>query len=350
MARNIEEIKGTEGVDICWIEEGEGLTEAQWSIIDPTIRKEGAEIWVLWNPRLITDFVQVKLPQLLGDDCIVRHINYDENPFLSDTARSKAKRLKIADEDAYNHIYLGHPVTDDDKVIIKLSWVEAAIGAHIKLGFAGSGEKRVGYDVADSGDDKCANVGAHGSVAEWAEEWQAAEDELNDSCRRTYNAALAYGASIDYDCIGVGAHAGSEFKSINDGRRNNNGYSPIEYHKFNAGGAVVDPTQEYKEDISNQEFFENLKAQAWWSVADRFRNTFNAVTKGEEFNEDDLISISSDMDSVLLEKIKLELCTPYKDYSKNGKSMVESKKDLKKAGSTVPQSGRRIHYGICSER
>ena len=27
MARNLNDIKGTEGVDICWIEEGEGLTE-----------------------------------------------------------------------------------------------------------------------------------------------------------------------------------------------------------------------------------------------------------------------------------------------------------------------------------
>ena len=102
IARNISDIKGTEGVDICWIEEGEGLTEDQWAIIDPTIRKEGAEIWILWNPYSQTDFVQTKLPELLGDACIIRHINYDENPFLSSTAREKAERLKLVDEDSYN--------------------------------------------------------------------------------------------------------------------------------------------------------------------------------------------------------------------------------------------------------
>jgi phage terminase large subunit len=54
----------------------------------------------------MTDFVQAKLPKLLGDDCVIKHINYGDNPFLSDTARSKAERLKEADEESYNHIYL----------------------------------------------------------------------------------------------------------------------------------------------------------------------------------------------------------------------------------------------------
>ena len=40
IARNLNDIKGTEGVDICWIEEGEGLTEEQWAVIDPTIRRK----------------------------------------------------------------------------------------------------------------------------------------------------------------------------------------------------------------------------------------------------------------------------------------------------------------------
>nr|MDA3854458.1 PBSX family phage terminase large subunit [Bacteroidales bacterium] len=167
MARNISDIKGTEGVDICWIEEGEALTEKQWTTIDPTIRKDNAEVWLLWNPGFITDFVQSKLPELLGDDCIIRHINYDENPFLSDTARKKANRLKIVDEDAYNHIYLGEPLTDEDSVIIKRSWINAAIDAHKKWDEGNAGDKRVGFDVADSGDDLCATVYSYGSIALW---------------------------------------------------------------------------------------------------------------------------------------------------------------------------------------
>ncbi len=56
-----------------------------------------------------------------------------------------------------------------------------------------------------------------------------------------------------------------------------------------------------------QGFFANLKAQAWWLVADRFRNTFNAVKNGEQYPVDELISIDSSCP--LLEKLKLELTT-----------------------------------------
>ena len=74
--------------------------------------------------------------------------------------------------------------------------------------------------------------------------------------------------------------------------------------------------------------FENLKAQAWRDVADRMRNTFNAVTKGMQYKPDELISISSSIKS--LEELKGELSAPRSDYSKRGLDMVESKKDVKK--------------------
>lgn len=58
---NTEEIKSTEGVDVCWIEEAHSLTESSWDIIDPTIRKEDSEIWVTFNPRFKFDFIYQKV-------------------------------------------------------------------------------------------------------------------------------------------------------------------------------------------------------------------------------------------------------------------------------------------------
>lgn len=334
IARNIEEIKGTEGVDICWIEEGEGLTEAQWAIIDPTIRKEGSETWILWNPHLQTDFVQAKLPQLLGDDCIIRHINYPDNPFLSSTARQKAERLKAADYEAYEHIYLGVPMSNDNAAVIKLSWVEAAIGAQEKLGVDMSGARAVGYDVADSGADKNACAVFDGAVCEDIDEWKAPEDELAQSTKRAW-AKVGNGRLI-YDSIGVGAHVGSTLKEqgINSG-----------YHKFNAGGAVIDAKQEYAPGIKNGEKFENLKAQAWQDVANRLRNTYNAVTKGEAYSPSDMISISPSCPK--LEQLKLELSTPRKRYSKRGLDMVETKDELAKRGIASPNLADAFIMGAC---
>lgn len=334
IARNIEDIKGTEGVDICWIEEGEGLTEEQWSVIDPTIRKEGAEVWVLWNPRLLTDFVQAKLPNLLGDACLIKHINYTDNPFLSSTARDKADRLKGADPDAYRHIYLGEPLNNDDAAVIKFSWIEAAIDAHKKLGIDLSGARSVGYDVADSGADANACADFNGAICTGLDDWQAPEDELNQSTKRAW--ARVQGGRLIYDSIGVGAHVGSTLKEMK---------VPLSYFKFNAGGAVVHPEKEYAPKIKNKDKFENLKAQAWQDVADRFRNTFNAVTKGEKFDASDLISIDGGIKK--LEQLKIELATPMKRYSKRGLDMVETKEEMAKRGVPSPNLADAFIMGAC---
>lgn len=334
IARNLNDVKGTEGVDICWIEEGDGLTEEQWSIIDPTIRKEGAEIWILWNPDLQTDFIQIKLPSLLGDSCIIRHINYTENPFLSDTARLKAERLKEADLAAYEHIYLGIPRSNDDAAVIKFSWIEAAIDAHKKLNIDMSGARAVGYDVADSGADKNACSIFDGALCIGLDEWSAPEDALTESTRRAWSHVL--NGRLIYDSIGVGAHVGSTLNEMKVKRS---------FFKFNAGGAIINPEREYAPKIKNKDKFENLKAQAWQDVADRFRNTYNAVTKGEVFDASDLISISSDIPK--LEQLKIELSTPTKRYSKRGLDMVETKEEMAKRGVASPNLADAFIMGAC---
>lgn len=334
--RHVSEIKSLESIDVLWNEEAHGITEAQWEILEPTIRKEGSECWFIFNPTLVTDFVWRNFVVDPPADTIVRKINYDENGFLSKTMLNVIAAAKQRDPEVFEHVYLGVPRTDDDQAIIKLSWVEAAIDAHKKLGFAPSGRKRIGFDVADSGADKCANVYRHGSVAYWADEWKAKEDELMKSCKRTYQAAAERGAEIVYDSIGVGASSGSKFAEINEDRQKEDPYNAqsISFSKFNAGAGVHEPDDEYQPDITNQDFFANLKAQAWWMVADRLRNTYNAVTHGEKFPVDELLSIDGDCPH--LDKLKYELSTPKRDFDKNGRVMVESKKDLAKRDVPSP--------------
>lgn len=329
--RNIREIKGFEGADIGWIEEGEGLTKEQWTIIEPTLRKEGAEAWILYNPRLVSDYVET-FHHDPENGVIVRHINYDENPFISETMRRKIERLKTLDYDEYEHIYLGVPRKDDEMALIKRTWIEAAIDAHIALGIEPEGSKRIGYDIADSGKDLNAQVYVHGIVTLWGENWKGGEDELLKSTTRVYNKAIPLGAEVTYDSIGVGAMAGAKFQELNDEREAEGLIGKIRYSKFIAGGKVVDPDGLYidtdDEKISNRDFFSNVKAQAWWLVADRFRNTYNAVRKGEKFKTEDLISISSDMPG--LATLITQLSIVRRDFDTAGRVKVESKKDLSK--------------------
>lgn len=329
--RSIDEIKSLESIDILWIEEAHNLTEEQWKVLEPTIRKAGSQVWVIFNPKLATDFAYKRFVVNPPPNTIVRKINYDENPFLSQTMVNIIEAAKAEDLDEFTHVYLGEPLQDDDGVIIKRSWIMAAIDAHKVLGIEPSGRKRMGFDIADSGADKCATVYAHGSVALGADLWKAAEDELLKSCTRVYHAARDLDAAITYDSIGVGASAGAKFGEINaallQSRR-------VSYSKFNAGGAVWRPEAVYSQGTKNKDMFSNIKAQAWWLLADRFRNTFNAVRKGEKFAGDELISLSSALPH--LELLIDELSTPKRDYDQNGRVKVESKKDLAKRDVPSP--------------
>ena len=117
------------------------------------------------------------------------------------------------------------------------------------------------------------------------------------------------------------------------------------YFKFNAAGAVINPDKEYAPKIKNKEKFENLKAQAWQDVADRFRNTFNAVTKGMVYPASELISISSTAGKI--EQLKIELSSPRKRYSKRGLDIVEPKEEMSKRGIPSPNLADSFVMGAC---
>ncbi|MCP4620579.1 MAG: PBSX family phage terminase large subunit [Bradyrhizobium sp.] len=328
--RHINEIKSLEGIDICWLEEAHALTEDQWRVLEPTIRKAGSQFWIIFNPQLSTDFAWQRFIVKPPRGTLARQINYTENPFLSQTMLDLIEGAKAEDFEEYQHVYLGQPRDDDDMVVIKRSWLMAAIDAHKKLGIDISGDRRIGFDVADSGDDKCATVAAHGPLATWADQWKAGEHELLKSTTRVWNAAAECGSSIVYDSIGVGAGVGAKVNELNQadeyGRPRD---VRIAHTAFNAGGAVHKPDSLYGgTKRTNKDMFANAKAQAWWSVADRLRNTYNAVVNGAKFDPADMIFIDGTIP--FLSKLVDELATPKRDFDNAGKVKVESKKDLAK--------------------
>jgi phage terminase large subunit len=323
--RHINEIKSLEGVDVCWLEEAHALTPEQWKILEPTLRKEGSQFWLIFNPMLSSDFVWRRFVVNPPPGTIKRLINFTENPFLSDTMRRVIDAAKAEDEEEFTHIYLGQPRDDDEGAIIKRSWAMAAIDAHKALGIEPSGQHRVGFDVADSGVDRNALIAAYGPLATWADLWKAGEDELLKSATRAWEAAVSRGADLVYDSIGVGAGVGAKVNELNGPK------AKVKHIGFNAGGAVERPDELYVRahpPKTNKDMFANAKAQQWWLVADRFRNTFNAVRKGQEFRPDELIFLSSEMPHLQL--LIDELCTPKRDFDNAGKVKVESKKDLAK--------------------
>ena len=339
IARNLEEIKSTEGVDILWLEEAHYLTKDQWEVIYPTIRKQGSQIWIIFNPDEYMDWSYQNFVVNPPADSIVRQINWQENPFMSDTMLKVIYDAYRRDRKGAEHIYGGMPKMGGDKSIINLQYIMAAIDAHKKIGWEPSGNLTLGYDVADDGDDTNAAVLNYGNVIMDAFEWEGLEDQLTESCKKVYNYAMQAGASITYDSIGVGAFVGSKLRELNEERN-----LAIDYDAFNAGGRVDDPDGAFMvlphKDILNKDHFSNIKAQKWTAVGDRFRKTYEVLTYGANHPVDELISINSaTVPKEMILKLQQELSTPRKDHDLMGKFKVESKKDLVKRGIKSPNVG-----------
>ena len=107
LKHNITEIKGLQGVDRVWIEEGENLSERSLEVLIPTIRAENSEIWVSFNPRNPTDPVYQRFVANPPDDAIVRKVSWRDNPFFPSVLKKEMETLKSSDPVAYDYIWEG---------------------------------------------------------------------------------------------------------------------------------------------------------------------------------------------------------------------------------------------------
>ena len=114
------QIKSLEGIDICWVEEAQKITHESWSILTPTIRKQGSEIWVSFNPILDTDpTYQQFIVNNNRDNALVVKVNYYDNPYFSDELRNELEYMKTNDYDEYLHIWEGECRTSTDAQIFR---------------------------------------------------------------------------------------------------------------------------------------------------------------------------------------------------------------------------------------
>ena len=105
---NAEEIKSTEGIDVCWIEEAHALTEKSWDIIDPTIRKDGSEIWVTFNTRFKFDHIyQLFIANDPPPNSWVQRVNHQDNPYFTGVLTDLMNHMKDTDYEKYLHVYEG---------------------------------------------------------------------------------------------------------------------------------------------------------------------------------------------------------------------------------------------------
>jgi phage terminase large subunit len=99
-----ESIKSLEGFRIAWVEEAQTLSHRSLSLLRPTIRVEGSQLWANWNPRrksdAIDEFMRAKKP----DSAIVVKANWRDNPRFPEVLNEERKLDLQVYPERYAHI------------------------------------------------------------------------------------------------------------------------------------------------------------------------------------------------------------------------------------------------------
>jgi phage terminase large subunit len=119
LRHNISEIKSTEGIDICWVEEAEKVSDESWTILIPTIRKENSEIWISFNPESDKSATYTKFIKNPSPDCISRHLTFRDNEYFPEVLRKEMEYDKRVDPDKYQHVWEGSCKGYSDVLIFK---------------------------------------------------------------------------------------------------------------------------------------------------------------------------------------------------------------------------------------
>ena len=106
----VDSLKSYEGVDVCWVEEGQGVSKRSWQILIPTIRKDESEIWVSMNPNMEEDETYQRFVVNPPDNAYVCKINYMDNPwFPAVLEEERLDCLRRETKEDYENIWLGVP-------------------------------------------------------------------------------------------------------------------------------------------------------------------------------------------------------------------------------------------------
>lgn len=103
-----ESIKSLEGFKRAWIEEGQTMSARSLSLLRPTIRADGSQIWAGWNPRRKTDPIDLMFRgQARPTGSVVVQANWRDNPWFPEVLEQERLDCMRDNADQYDHIWEG---------------------------------------------------------------------------------------------------------------------------------------------------------------------------------------------------------------------------------------------------
>ena len=109
---NDQDVKSTEGVDICWVEEAQSVSMNSIDVLIPTIRKDSS--FLIWTMNRLTeeDPVWNRIAKNPDERTYVRRVNSDEiELLLSPEVIHEREKMRKDNPELFEHVWLGQPLT-----------------------------------------------------------------------------------------------------------------------------------------------------------------------------------------------------------------------------------------------
>ena len=111
LRHNLDSIKSKARIRLLWVDEAEPVSETAWSKAIPTVREEGSEVWVTWNPERKNSATHKRFRLDPPDGAKIVALNWRDNPWFPPILNRTRLEDKEKRPDQYEHVWEGGFVT-----------------------------------------------------------------------------------------------------------------------------------------------------------------------------------------------------------------------------------------------
>lgn len=111
LRHNLPSIKSKSRIRLLWVDEAEPVTETAWQVAIPSVREDGAEIWVTWNPERKASATNQRFRENPPAGSKIIEMNWRDNPWFPETLQKTRLEDKEKRPEQYDHIWEGDYAT-----------------------------------------------------------------------------------------------------------------------------------------------------------------------------------------------------------------------------------------------
>lgn len=119
LRHNLDSLKSKARILIAWVDEAESVSEKAWQKLTPTVREQGSEIWVTWNPEKDGSPTDKRFRKEPPANSKIVELNYSDNPWFPDVLEQEREEDRDRlDDQTYAWVWDGAYRENSDAQIL----------------------------------------------------------------------------------------------------------------------------------------------------------------------------------------------------------------------------------------